>query len=56
MHVYEEAANDLHRELSGIKKSRHFVYIRALVALIMRKILRSKDVECKTEESPQVIS
>ena len=32
MLVYEETANDLHRELSGIEKSRHFVYLRALIA------------------------
>ena len=49
MLVYEETANDLHRELSYIEKSRHFVYV---CALITRKILRSKDAQCKTEESP----
>ena len=49
MFVYEGTANDLHRELSRIEKSRHFVYVRALIA---RKILRRKDAQCKTEESP----
>ena len=38
MLVYEETANDLHRELSRIEKSRHFVYVRALIT---HKILRS---------------
>ena len=49
MFVYEETANVLQRELSLIEKSRHFVYVRALIT---RKILRSKDAQCKTEESP----
>ena len=30
MLVYEKTANDL-RELSRIEKSRHFVYVRALI-------------------------
>ena len=46
---YEEISNDLHRELSRIEKSRHFVYVRALIT---RQILRSRDAQCKTEESP----
>ena len=29
--VYEETANDLHREQCRIEKSRHFVYVRALI-------------------------
>ena len=49
MLVYEETANDFHRELSRIEKSRHFVSVRALIT---RKILRSKDAQCKTEVSP----
>ena len=55
MLVYEKTAIDLHRELSRIEKSRHFVYLRAnhaLRALITRKSLRSKDAQLKTEESP----
>ena len=55
MLVYEETANDLHRKLSRPEKSRHFVCARAnhaLRALITRKILRSKDAQCKTKESP----
>ena len=35
MLVYEEMANDLHRELSRLEKSRHFVYV---LTLITRKI------------------
>ena len=31
MLVYEETANDLHRQLRCIDKSRHFVYVRMLV-------------------------
>ena len=31
MLVYEEMANDLHRELSRIEKSRHFVYVHAQI-------------------------
>ena len=31
MLVYEETANDLHREPSCIEKSRHFVYVHALI-------------------------
>jgi len=31
------------------RKSHHFVYVRAL---IVRDILRSKDAQCNTEESP----
>ena len=31
MLVYEETANDLHRELSRTEKSRHFVYVLALI-------------------------
>ena len=31
MFVYEETANELHRELSRIGKSRHFVYERELI-------------------------
>ena len=49
MLVYEETANDLHREPSRIEKSRHFANVRALIT---RKILPSKDAQCKTEESP----
>ena len=32
MLVYEQTANDLHRELSRIEKSRYFAYVRALIA------------------------
>ena len=32
-------------------KSHHFVYLRAL---IVRDILRSKDAQCNSEESPSV--
>ena len=50
MLVYEETAIDRHRRLSHIiEKRRHFVYVRAL---IVRKILRSKDAKRKTEETP----
>ena len=49
MLIYEETANDLHRELSRIEKNRHFVYVRAQIT---RKVLRSKDEQCKIEESP----
>ena len=49
MLVYKGTANELHRELSRIEKSRHFVYERTLIT---RKIMRSKDAQCKTEESP----
>ena len=55
MLVYEEMENDLHRELSRIEKSRHFVCVRTnhvLRMLITRKILRSRDTHCKAEESP----
>ena len=48
MLAYEVTANSLHRELSRIEKSRHFVYVRANHALrapITRKILRSKDAQ-----------
>ena len=31
MLVYEETANDLHRELRRIEKSRHVVNVRALI-------------------------
>ena len=31
MLVYEETANDRHRELSRFEKDRHFVYARALI-------------------------
>ena len=31
MLVYEETANDVHRELSRVEKSRHYVYVRALI-------------------------
>ncbi len=31
------------------RKNRHFVYVRALIT---RKILRSKDAQCNTRESP----
>ena len=41
MLVYEETANDLHREVSRIEKSRHFVYVRALITLCAR-LLRVK--------------
>ncbi len=40
----------LSREPSRIEKSRHFVYVRALIT---RKILRSKDAQCNTRESPK---
>ncbi len=46
---YEKTIISLLREPSRIEKSRHFVYVRAL---IMRKILRSKDAQCNTRESP----
>ena len=53
---HEETANDLIHELSRIEKSRHFVYMRALITHSVReitlKIPRSKDAQCKTEESP----
>ena len=56
MLVYEEMANDLHRELSRIEKMPLFCLCaranHALRALITRKIVRSKDAQCKTEESP----
>ena len=56
MLVYEETANDLHRELSRIEKKPPFCLCarakHALKALITRKILRTEDVQCKTEESP----
>ncbi len=39
----------LSREPSRKEKSRHFVYVRALIT---RKILRSKDAQCNTRESP----
>ena len=55
MLVYEQTANGLHPELSRMEKNRYFVYVRALIAhcaLITRKILRSKDAQCKTEKSP----
>ena len=58
MRVYKETANDLHRELSltvRLNKPQFCLNARAnhaLRALITRKILRSKDVQCKTEESP----
>ena len=44
MLVSKKTATDLHRELSSIEKSPHFVYVRALIthcALITRKILRN---------------
>ena len=47
--LYEKTEIDLHRELSRIEKSRHFVYV---CALITRKILCSKVAQYKTEESP----
>ncbi len=34
----------------GIGKSRHFVYLRALIT---RKLLRSKDAQCNSRESPK---
>ena len=36
---------------SRIEKSRHIVYVRALLT---RKIMHNKHAQCKTEESPQV--
>ena len=54
--MLEETANDLNRELSRFEKNRHFNYVRAnhaLRALSTRKILRSKDAQCKTEGSPK---
>ena len=38
MLVYEETANDLHRELSRIEKSRHFVYVRSLITHCARSL------------------
>ena len=56
MLVYEETANDLHLELSRIGKRPLFCLCaranHALRARITRKILRRKDAQCKTEESP----
>ena len=57
MPVYKETANDLHRELmKPYSKKPPFCLCaranRALRAPITRKILRSKDAQCKTEESP----
>ena len=56
MLVYEETANDLDRELSGIEKKSAFClcacFNHALRALITRKILRRKDAQYKTEETP----
>ena len=53
---YKETANDFHRELSRIEKKPPFCLCaranHALRALITSKILRSKDAQCKTEESP----
>ena len=37
MLVYEETANDLHLELSRIERSRHFVYVRAIIAHCVRR-------------------
>ena len=31
MLVFEETANDIHRELRRIEKGRHFVYVRVLI-------------------------
>ena len=36
MLVYVETANDLHRELIRIEKSRHFVYVRATITYSAR--------------------
>ena len=56
MLVKEEMANDLYRELIRIEKKLSFCLCaranHALRALITRKILRSRDAQCKTEESP----
>ena len=56
MLVYEETANDLHRELSHIGKKPPLCLCaranHALQTLITHKILRSEDAQCKTEESP----
>ena len=54
MPVYEETANDLHREPIRIEKAAICWCARANYARAhcTRKILRSKDAQCKTEESP----
>ena len=56
MLVYEETANDLHLELSRIRKKLPFCLRarcnHALRARITRKVLHSKDAQCKSEESP----
>ena len=59
MLVYEETVNDLHRELSRIEKMPPFCSCaranHALQALITLKIVRIKDAQCKTEESPTLV-
>ena len=56
MLVYEKTVNDLHRELSRIEKKPPFCLCaqanHTLRALITRKILRSKDAQCKADELP----
>ena len=56
MLVYDETANDLHRELSRMEKKPPFCLCahanHALRALIKHKTLRSKDAQCKTVKSP----
>ena len=47
MLVYEKTAISLHHDLSRIEKSHNFVYAHVLIT---RKILRSKNAQCKTEE------
>ena len=49
MLVYQKTTIYLSREPSRIEKSRHFIHVRALIT---RKILRRRDAQCNTEESP----
>ena len=49
MLVYEKTTIYLSREPSCIEKSRHFVHVRTLIT---HKILRRRDVQWNTEESP----
>ena len=50
MLVYEETANDLHRELSCIEKKPPFC-----LCARANHALRNKDAQCKTEESLKYI-